>query len=105
MSQIYHSNARTNEHIREIIQKSDLTSVELSNKYNINIKTVSKWRNRDYKEDKSSCPNKIHYALSDLDKEIIRVIRTLTWMDLDDLVDTVADTIPKARRSNVFIVL
>jgi len=29
MSQVYHSNARTNQHIREIIQKSNLTNVEL----------------------------------------------------------------------------
>ncbi len=28
MSQVYHSNARTNQHVREIIQKSNLTIVE-----------------------------------------------------------------------------
>jgi len=66
MCQVYHSNARTNQYVRKIIQKSDLTNVELANKYSINIQTVSKWRNRDYQEDKSSRPNKIHYALSNL---------------------------------------
>ncbi|MFA7026953.1 MAG: hypothetical protein WC163_03140 [Sulfurovum sp.] len=90
MCQVYHSNASTNRHVRDIVQKSDLTNVELANKYNINVKTVSKWRSRDYQDDKSSCPNTIHYALSDLDKELIRVVRTLTWMDLDDLVDCVS---------------
>ena len=44
MSQTYHSNARTNQHIREIIQKSNLTNVELANNYNLNIKTISKWK-------------------------------------------------------------
>ena len=39
MSQVYDSNARTNQHIREIIQKSDLTNIELSQIYNINVKT------------------------------------------------------------------
>lgn len=102
MCQIYHSNARTNQHVRDIIQKSDLTNVELSRKYNINIKTVSKWSNRDYQEDKSSRPNTIDYALSDLDKELIRVVRTLTWMNLDDLVDCVNQNIQKANRSNVY---
>jgi len=72
MSQVYHSNASTNQHVREIIQKSDLANVELANKYSINIQTVSKWRSRDYQEDKSSRPNTIHYALSALDKELIR---------------------------------
>ena len=38
MSQVYHSNARTNQHVREIIQKSDLTNVELADKYSVNVK-------------------------------------------------------------------
>jgi transposase InsO family protein len=102
MSQVYHSNARTNQHVREIIQKSDLTNVELADKYNVNVKTVAKHRNRDFTEDKSSRPNKIRYALTPLEKELIRVVRTLTWMELDDLVDTMSETIPKANRSNVY---
>jgi len=44
MSQVYHSNARTNQHVREMIQKSDLTNVELANKYAVNVKTISKHR-------------------------------------------------------------
>ncbi len=56
MCQVYHSNARTYRHVREITQKSDLANVELANKYSINIQTVSKWRNRDNQEDKSSRP-------------------------------------------------
>jgi len=64
--------------------------------------SVSKWKGRDFTEDKSSRPNTIHYALSNLDKEIIRVVRTLTWMDLDDLVDCVNQNIPNANRSNVY---
>ena len=51
MSQVYHSNARTNQHIREIIQKSNLTNVELAKNYNLNVKTISKWRDRDFSEE------------------------------------------------------
>ena len=102
MSQVYHSNARVNQHTRRIIQKSDLTNVELANKYSVNVKTIAKHKNRDFTKDKSSKPNKIHYALSPLEKEIIRVVRTLTWMELDDLTDTVVDIIPNANRSNVY---
>jgi len=102
MSQVYHSNARTNQHVREIIQKSDLTNVELAQRYNINVKTVAKHKTRNFTNDKSSRPNKIHYALSPLDKEIIRVVRTLTWMELDDLTDTIVDIIPHANRSNIY---
>jgi len=102
MSQVYHSNARTNQHVREIIQNSDLTNAELAAKYCVNIKTIAKWRDREFLEDKSSRPDKTHYALSPLEKELIRVVRTLTWMELDDLTDTIVDIIPKANRSNVY---
>ena len=59
MSQAYHSNARTNQHIREIIQKSNLTNVELAKNYNLNVKTISKWKHRNFIEDKSSRPHNI----------------------------------------------
>jgi len=102
MSQVYHSNARTNQHIREIIQKSNLTNVELAQNYNVNVKTVAKWKDREFIEDKSSRPDNIKYALTPLEKELIKVVRTMTWMELDDLTDTVIDIIPNANRSNVY---
>jgi transposase-like protein len=85
-----------------MIQKSDLSSAQLANIYNVNVKTILKHRSRNYTDDKSSRPNKIHYTLSPLDKELIRVVRTLTWMELDDLSDTIIDTIPHTNRSNIY---
>jgi DNA-binding transcriptional regulator YiaG len=35
---------RTNQHIREIIQKSNLTTVELAKNYNLNANTIYKWK-------------------------------------------------------------
>jgi transposase-like protein len=102
MSQVYHSNARTNQHVRKIIQNSNLTNVELAKTYNINVKTVAKHKRRYFTEDQSSRPDKIHYALTSLEKELIRVVRTLTWMELDDLTDTISDVISSANRSNVY---
>lgn len=102
MPQGYHTNAKTNSHSREIIQQSELTNTELSERFEITEKTVSKWRNRNYSIDKSSRPHTIKRSLTDLEREIIRVVRTLTWQDLDDLVDTLLPTIPKANRSNVY---
>ena len=102
MCQVYHSNARTNQHVRGIIQKSTLPNVELASQYSINVQTVSKWKNREFQEDKSSRPNRINYTLSLLEKELIRVVRILTWMELDDLVDCVQENIPNANRSNVY---
>ncbi len=48
MPQGYHMNATTNLHSREIIQQSSLSNTELAERFNINEKTVSKWKNRDY---------------------------------------------------------
>ena len=43
-----HCYARTNSHIRDIIQNSDLTNTELTTKYGVNVKTIYKWRKKDY---------------------------------------------------------
>jgi len=55
MSQVYHS--------REIIQKSNLTNVELAKNYNLNVKTISKLKHRKFIEDKSSRPYNIKIAI------------------------------------------
>ncbi len=47
-------------------------------------------------------PKVIHYSLSDIQKEVIRVVRTLTWCPLDDLVDTIKSCFKNANRSNVY---
>lgn len=102
MRQHYHSNAKTNSHMRLSIQKSSLSNQALAIHYGISEQTVHKWRHRDFTEDLSSRPHMIHYALSDLGKELIRMVRVLTWMPLDDLVDTIQSVIPKAKRSTVW---
>ena len=44
MSQVYHSNAKLNQHPREIIQKSVLKNVELDRRFTLNEKTILKWK-------------------------------------------------------------
>ena len=88
MPQGYHTNATTNLHSREIIQQSSLSNTELAERFKINEKTVSKWKNRDHLKDKSSRPHTIKRSLTDIEREVIRVVRTLTWIELDDLVDS-----------------
>jgi len=101
MSQVYHSNARLNKHSRAIIQKSPLKNSELAEQFSVSEKTIIKWRGRDFTHDDSSIPHTIHYALNPLEKRLIELVRTTTWMSLDDVVDTVATVIPNAKRSNV----
>jgi transposase-like protein len=102
MKQQYHSNASTNLHIRFDISKSNLTNYELANKYNISEPTVSKWKNRDNLEDKSSRPHKIHYSLNDIQKALIISIRRSTWLPLEEIFEMVLSTNPNISRSAVY---
>lgn len=102
MQQKYHSNAKTNHHIRSNIQSSSLRNKELSMQYNVHINTVSKWKNRKSTKDKSSRPNTIHYSLTELEKSLIQSVRRSTWMPLEDVVEIVGSCIPKANKSNVY---
>lgn len=102
MTQTYHANAKTNQHVRELIQLSPLCNTQLAERYDVSVKTIAKYKKRSFTEDKSSRPDHIHYRLTELEKEIISVVRKTTWMDLDDVVDTVAPQIPQANRSNVY---
>ncbi|MCP4054889.1 MAG: transposase family protein, partial [Mesoflavibacter sp.] len=98
----YHTNAKTNSHSRAIIQNSSMNNIQLSQQMHVGVKTISKWRKRKFIEDKISRPKTIYRALSDIERETIRVIRTLTWLELDDLTDSVLPLMPKANRSNVY---
>jgi hypothetical protein len=51
---------------------------------------------------KTSRPKTIHHALSETEREIIQVVRTLTGLELDDLTDTISTAVPKANSSNVY---
>jgi transposase-like protein len=102
MPQTYHVNATTNMHSRAIIQGSSLSTNELAELYHVSTNTVIKWKNRDEFEDKSSRPDTIHYALTPIEKEVIRAVRVSTWCALDDLTDTIQSIIPHAGRSNIY---
>jgi hypothetical protein len=47
-------------------------------------------------------PKTIHYALNETEREIIRVVQPLTWLELDDLTDSIVACMPNANRSNVY---
>lgn len=102
MKQEYHSNATTNVHIRLDINKSNLTNLELANKFGISEPTISKWKNRDKFEDKSSRPHTIHYALSDFEKTLVSSIRQSTWLPLEEVLEMVQLTNPSISRSAVY---
>ena len=48
MGQILHGSATTTHVVRAAIQRSKATAKELAAQYNLNSKTVAKWRKRDF---------------------------------------------------------
>jgi transposase InsO family protein len=102
MSQIYHSNAKTNINIRQQIQTSSKTNLDLAIQFNTSSQTVSKWKNRDVVKDLSSRPLNISYALTDLEKTIIKSLRTSTWLALDEVWETLLVDNPTISRSSVY---
>jgi transposase-like protein len=102
MKQIYHANATTNVRLRNIISQSNLTNLQLSEQYGVSQNTVSKWKNRGEFEDKSSRPETIHYALSELEMLIAVELRHLTWWALDEITEAVNPEQPEKIRSAVY---
>jgi transposase-like protein len=102
MKQTYHANATTNVRLRNTINKSTLTNLQLSEQYGVSQNTISKWKNREKFEDKSSRPNTIHYALSDLEMIIAIELRLLTWWALDEITEAINPENPEKIRSAVY---
>ena len=53
------------------IQESKESVIKIAKKYNINPKTVQKWRHRDSVSDRSSRNIKLRSSLSEMDQQII----------------------------------
>jgi len=102
MKQVYHSNAVTNVRLRSEINNSKLSTKELILKYDVSQKTIIKWKNRDFFEDKTSRPNTIKYALSNLEMIIAINLRALTWWSLDEITEIVNPCDPTRVRSAVY---
>ena len=102
MKQSYHSNATTNVRLRHEINTSKASNLQISEKYNVSINTVRKWRSREDFEDKSSRPHTIKYALSDLKMLIAVELRHLTWWALDEITEAICIENPEKTRSAVY---
>ncbi|MGC9375661.1 MAG: DDE-type integrase/transposase/recombinase [Bacteroidales bacterium] len=102
MKQEYHTNAVTNLHIRKQIRESSLKNFELAETFNTSVATISKWKNRQKLEDKSSRPCKIIYALNELEKGLAISIRKTTWLPLDEVWETLLNVNSNITRSSIY---
>lgn len=103
MQQIYHSNAKTNIHIRSQIRSNTTDSIEeMAQHYNVSPQTVSKWRNRETQQDRSCAPLNINYSLTETESSLIVAVRKSTWLPLDEIWEMLLDLNPKVTRSSVY---
>ena len=103
MGQILHGCATTTASVRRAIQNSEESLKTLAERYNINVKTVAKWRKRreDGVEDKSNRPKKVNCALTEAEELAVCLFRQKTQLPLDDCLDALQETIPALTRSNL----
>jgi len=102
MQQIYHSNAKTNIHIRQEIKNNQSLSVEqLAIRFGVSRQTICKWRKAETPEDNSCAPKKITYALSEQEKGLAISLRSSTWFSLDEVWEMLRDHNQSISRSSV----
>lgn len=72
MMQFYHSNAKTNVHVRKQIQSNSHDSVKkLADKHSVSEQTVSKWKNRNFVQDAAGAADKHPLCLIENGKDFV----------------------------------
>ena len=102
MQNILHPCAKTTPRIRKEIQESKESIVKLAKKYNLNHKTILKWKHRENTDDRKSGAIKVRTVLSDQEQAIICEFRRVTKLPLDDVFVALKTQIPVLSRSNLY---
>ena len=102
MGQILHANARTTAAIRREIRNSKESIAKAAVRYNVNPKTIVKWRKREDTKDLPMGPKKIKSTvLSEAEEEAIVAFRKLAQLPLDDVLYSLKETMPHLTRSSL----
>tara|TARA_R110002072_G_scaffold157465_1_gene308128 strand:+ start:1313 stop:2266 length:954 start_codon:yes stop_codon:yes gene_type:complete len=102
MGQILHGSAKTTHAIRAAIQRSKASIQELSKRYDLNPKTVAKWKKRDFIEDAPMGPKDLRSTVLSTEEEAMVVtFRKHTLPPLDDCLYALQATIPHLTRSSL----
>ena len=84
MGSIHHANAKTTVRVRQEIQDSKKSIIALSKQYNLNPKTIMKWKNADRVTDVKSGPSiPKSIVLTVMEEQIICEFRRTTHFSLD----------------------
>lgn len=100
MGQVLHGCATTTETVRRAIQNSQESLIKLSDRYNVNPKTVAKWKKRHFVHDASMGPKEIRSTVLTQEEEaVIVAFRKHTLLSLDDCLYALQPTIAHLTRS------
>lgn len=100
MGQVLHGSAKTTHVVRAAIQRSTATITQLAEQYDINAKTVMKWRNRSSVDDLPMGPKQPRSTvLSPGEEALCIAFRKYTLLPLDDCLYALQATIPHLTRS------
>jgi len=102
MGQVLHGSATTTAAVRRAIQHSQESLMVLAKRYDINPKTVAKWRGRQSVEDCKTGPSNPHSTVLSIEEEaIIVAFRRHTLLPLADCLYALQATIPHLTRSSL----
>ncbi len=99
MGQVLHGCARTTAAVRRAIQSSQESLIALAERYDINPKTVAKWRKRSSVADAPMGPEPRSTVLTTEQEAVIVAFRKHTLLPLDDCLYALQATIPQLTRS------
>lgn len=102
MGQVRHGSAKTTHAVRKAIQRSTATITQLAERYDINPKTVMKWRNRQTVEDAAMGPKTPRSTVLTPEQEALCIaFRKHTLLPLDDCLYALQATVPQLTRSSL----
>lgn len=102
MGQILHGSAKTTHVVRAAIQRSKASIKELAGRYDLNPKTVTKWKKRAFVHDAPMGPKAPHSTVLSAEEEALAVaFRKHTLLPLDDCLYALQPTIPHLTRSSL----
>ncbi len=102
MGQLLHGSAKTTPAIRAAIQRSKASVAELSERCNLNSKTVMKWKKRNFLHDAPMGPKAPCSPVLSREEEALAVgFRRHTLLPLDDCLYALQATIPHLTRSSL----
>jgi Integrase core domain len=100
MGQLLHGSARTTAAMRRAIQHSQASLAKLAARYDLNPKTIAKWKKRAYVHDTPMGPKQPHSTVLTREEEALSVtFRRHTLLPLDDCLYALQSTIPHLTRS------